>query len=141
MSNYQFFIWLAVGLGGIFSSDWYIRRVFIRLGGPSVNQKTKPYGSWPPSGWIGWLRFLGEYVASLIGLFIFFKSNWLLAHAVLAVMFINLGRLAYLHRIKPVIALNPTRVEICGIAFSLSAFLLPLIWSLHVFLNHLYRAA
>lgn len=137
LSTYSFYIFLCVGLVGIFVSDRHIRRISARLGNVSFRP---PTAAAPAGGWKRWGSLVGGNALSLIGLLIVFKTNYLLAHVVVVAWFGELAWLAYVHRVMPLVAKGATRRDVAGLMFSVLLIILPLAWALHVFLNRFYGA-
>jgi len=115
-----------------------MRRVATRLGGVLPQSAVPAFQL--PHGWKQWSLWLGQYAIALFGLWIFFATNSLLAHIILVAICAEFFRRAYVHRIKPVMALGATRRDFWAFILGLSAFVVSIAWFLHDFLNRRYGA-
>jgi len=135
---FAFLLPLGVAIAGLVASDWYMRRVSTRLGGV-LPQSPVPAFQFP-SGWKQWSLRLGQYAGALFGLWILFATNSFLAHIVLLAICAEFFRRAYVHRIKPLMALGATRRDLWTFILGVSAFVISIAWFLHDFINRRYGA-
>lgn len=135
-AQFIFFGLLAVGFGGMLLLDRLLRRISARLGlalGPLETQSRRG-----PTGYKEWLRFIRGYAGTLALFFIFFKSNYVLAHGALVVMLVWLSLAIYKRRVKPVVVGGATRVDMTGLFSALALNIVPWFFALHVLLTDRY---
>jgi hypothetical protein len=135
---YTFLIALCLMIGGVVASDRYMRRVSARLG--CVSPPGAARTATVPSGWRQWLLWLSQSALVAIGLWVFFASNNLAAHAVLLLICGEMFRRAYVYRVRPLKALGATPREVSISVLGIALFVLPLAWALHMFLKSHYGA-